>query len=67
MRKKILLIEDVQMIKDLLLKEKLPVEVASTGQEGIDLSAALESDSILPGLILPNMAGFKMCIKLEKN
>lgn len=70
MTRKVLIIEDsatdAAIVKDLLEREGMKVEVASSGKEGIEKAIALKPDLIVLDLILPDISGFDVCERLKK-
>ncbi|RKY41565.1 MAG: hypothetical protein DRP85_05845 [Candidatus Makaraimicrobium thalassicum] len=70
MAKKVLLIEDspldAAIAKEFLEKEGLEVDVAMTGEEGLEKSRRMKPDLILVDLALPGIDGFEVCARLKK-
>ncbi|MDD5556942.1 MAG: response regulator [bacterium] len=70
MARKVLIIEDsatdAAIVKDLLQKEGLKVEIAVSGKEGIEKAVASHPDLIVLDLILPDVSGFDVCARLKK-
>lgn len=69
--KKILLVEDEEIVIDLLVK-KLEVEgyevvVARDGLEGLEKLKKFSPDVILLDIIMPKMGGFEMMEEMNKN
>ena len=70
MHKKVLIIEDnatdAAIVKDLLEKEGMKVEVASSGKGGVEKAVSLKPDLIVLDLILPDISGFDVCAQLKE-
>ncbi|RKY41562.1 MAG: hypothetical protein DRP85_05830 [Candidatus Makaraimicrobium thalassicum] len=70
MAKKVLLIEDspidAAIVKELVEKEGIEVEVAMTGEEGLEKARRIKPDLILSDLVLPGIDGFEVCAQLKK-
>lgn len=71
MAKKILLIEDEEIMID-LLQRKLTVEgyevsVARDGKEGLEKMKEVKPDLILLDIIMPKMGGFEVMEEMQKN
>lgn len=69
--KKILIIEDEEILLD-LLKEKLTqegyqVDIAKDGQEGLEKAKRDKPDLILLDIIMPRMGGFEVMEELNKD
>ncbi len=71
MAKKILLVEDEELILDLLQKkltnEGYEVSVARDGQEGLKLIKEIKHDLILLDIIMPKMGGFEVMEEMQKD
>lgn len=71
MSEKILVINDEEPVRELIsyfLQQKgYEVIEASSGPEGIELSATNHPDLILLDIVMPGMDGFEACIKLKQN
>lgn len=66
----ILIIEDDEDILDLLVDVFSPlyrVETAKDGYEGIAKVKIIQPDIILSDIMMPNMSGREMCVKLKSN
>ena len=70
MAKKVLLIEDspldAAIAKELLEKEDLEVDVAMSGEEGLEKACRMRPDLILVDLALPGIDGFEVCARIKK-
>ncbi len=70
---KILVVDDEQSITDFvsynLVKEGYEVDVASNGDEAVDMAKANEYDLIILDVMLPNIDGYEVCrrIRAESN
>lgn len=71
MAKKILLVEDEEIISDLLQrkleKEGYEVLVASDGEEGLKSIRETEPDLILLDIIMPKIGGFEVMEEMNKD
>lgn len=71
MAKKILLIEDEEIMIDLLLKkliqEGFQVNVAKDGQRGLEMMKEDKPDLILLDVIMPKMGGFEVMEEINKD
>lgn len=71
MPKKILLIEDEQIIIELLQRklteEGYDVAIAKDGEEGIKAMEAEEPDLILLDIVMPKMGGLEVMEEMQKN
>ncbi len=71
MAKKILLIEDEQIIVDLLQRklteEGYNVALAKDGEEGIKAMKAEKPDLILLDIVMPKMGGLEVMEEMQKN
>jgi len=71
MAKKILIIEDEEIMIDLLQRklttEGYEVSVARDGQEGIRAMKEVKPDLILLDIIMPKMGGFEVMEEMNKN
>ena len=69
--KKILLIEDEQLILELLqkklLKEGYEVSVARNGLEGLERMRETEPDLVLLDIIMPKMGGLEVMEEMQKD
>ena len=69
--KKILIVDDDPMIRDLLTKilsaQKYETDVASSGFEAGAKVAKFEPDLIILDLIMPKMSGFEVCRQIKEN
>ena len=67
---KILLVEDddriAQALAEALHDRKYIVEIASDGQEGLDLAEAFKYDLIILDLMLPKLDGITVCRRLRQ-
>lgn len=59
--------ENIQVLLQILEKEKYRFAIATNGQEGFDAIEAEKPDLILLDIILPNMNGFEICKQLKEN
>ncbi len=72
MTKKILLVDDSEVVRDMskaqLEDAGYEVVVAKDGQEGLDLARKVAPDVILLDLMLPRLDGYKVCrlLKFDK-
>ena len=71
MAKKILLIEDEQLMIELLerrlIQEGYEVAVAKDGVEGLEKMKEVKPDLILLDIIMPRMGGFEVMEKMNEN
>lgn len=71
MAKKILLIEDEQLVVDLLQKklsdEGYDVSVARNGEDGVKKIREIMPDLVLLDIIMPKMGGFEVMEELNKD
>ncbi len=71
MMKKVLIIEDemdiAELERDYLEVNGFASDIASTGEEGLQLASANNYDLILLDLMLPGVNGFELCKELRKN
>ncbi len=71
MAKKILLIEDEEIMIDLLkrklITEGYEVSVARDGEEGLKTMKETKPDLILLDIIMPKMGGFEVMDKMQKD
>jgi len=71
MAKKILLIEDEQIIVDLLQRklteEGYDIALARNGEEGIKAMKAEKPDLILLDIVMPKMGGLEVMEEMQKN
>lgn len=71
MMKKVLIIEDEQNIaqleQDYLEVHGIESDIASTGEEGLNLATTNSYNLIILDLMLPGIDGFALCEKLRKN
>lgn len=70
MPKKILIIEDEEIILDLLQKklsqEGFEISVAKDGQEGLRLIKEVKPDLILLDIVMPKIGGFEVMEEMQK-
>ena len=70
MAKKILLIEDEEIMIDLLQKkltqEGYKISVAKNGEEGLKVMKEVKPDLILLDIIMPKMGGFEVMEEMNK-
>jgi len=70
MAKKILLVEDEEIMLDLLqkklTKEGYQVSVARDGEEGLKVMREIKPDLILLDIIMPKMGGFEVMEEMAK-
>jgi len=70
MAKKILLVEDEEIMIDLLqkklTKEGYETSVARDGQEGLEMMKEVKPDLILLDIIMPKMGGFEVMEEMAK-
>ena len=70
MSKKILIIEDEEIIRDLLQKklsqEGYEISVAKDGQEGLRLMKEVKPDLILLDIVMPKIGGFEVMEEMQK-
>jgi len=67
--KKILIVEDVEMNRDLLvqlLEEDYELVEATDGQEGLEMAAAERPDLILLDISLPEMDGYEVAGRIRE-
>jgi len=71
MAKKILIVEDEEIITDLLqrklTKEGYEISVARDGEEGLKTMKEVKPDLILLDIIMPKMGGFEVMEEMNKN
>lgn len=71
MAKKILIVEDEEIILDLLQKklttEGYQVSVARDGEEGLKVMREIKPDLILLDIIMPKMGGFEVMEAMQKD
>jgi len=71
MAKKILLVEDEEIVTDLLQrklqKEGYEIFVARDGEEGLKLMEEIKPNLILLDIIMPKMGGFEVMEGMNKN
>ena len=71
MAKKILIIEDEEIIIDLLqkklTKEGYEISVTRNGEEGLKVMKELKPDLILLDIIMPKMGGFEVMEEMNKD
>ena len=70
MAKRILIVEDEELILDLLqkklIKEGYQVSVARDGEEGLKVMREVNPDLILLDIIMPKMGGFEVMEEMNK-
>jgi len=70
MPKKVLIIEDsatdAAIVKELLEKEGIKVEVSVSGKEGVEKAVASKPDLIVLDILLPDISGFDVCARLKE-
>jgi len=71
MPKKILLVEDEELIIDLLTKklerEGYQVSIAKDGEEGLSMMKDEKPDLILLDIVMPKMGGFEVMEEMQKD
>jgi CheY-like chemotaxis protein len=71
MRKKVLIVEDEEIILDLLqkkiTKEGYKTAVARDGEEGLKVMKEFQPDLILLDIIMPKMDGFGVMTEMQKD
>jgi CheY-like chemotaxis protein len=71
MAKKILLIEDEEILLNLLQKKLTgagyEISIAKDGQEGLNLIKEIKPDLILLDIIMPKMGGFEVMEEMQKD
>ena len=71
MAKKILLVEDEEIMIDLLqkklTKEGYEISVAKDGEEGLKAMREVKPDLILLDIIMPKMGGFEVMTEMQKD
>jgi len=71
MAKKILLIEDeklmIELLEKKLIQEGYKISVAKDGKEGLDKMNETRPDLILLDIIMPQMGGFEVMEKMNKD
>lgn len=71
MAKKILIIEDERKISKLLkinfTSEGYEVDIAHTGEQGLDKIDSFKPDLIILDVMLPGMDGWEICKKIKSN
>jgi len=71
MAKKILLVEDEELMTDLLqrklAKEGYEILVAKDGQEGLKAMREVKPDLVLLDIIMPRMGGFEVMEEMNKD
>ncbi len=71
MIKKILIIEDEEIMADLLQKklteEGYKISVARDGEEGLKVMKEVKPDLILLDIVMPGMGGFEVMEEMQKN
>jgi len=70
MADKTLIIEDSAtdaiVTKELLEKEGLEVEVAMTGESGVERAIKMKPDFVVLDLVLPDISGFEVCARIRE-
>jgi len=71
MAKKIIIIEDEEIILNLLQKkltnEGFEVSIAREGREGLKVMKEVKPDLVLLDIVMPNMGGFEVMEEMEKD
>ncbi|MBZ9572446.1 response regulator [Patescibacteria group bacterium] len=71
MPKKILLIEDEEIMIDLLqkklTKEGYDISVAKNGEEGLEVMREVKPDLVLLDIVMPKMGGFEVMEEMSKD
>jgi len=71
MAKKVLVIEDskvdADIVRDLLEKEGVEVEVANDGETGVKKAEKMKPDLVILDLTLPDIDGYEVCERIRKN
>ena len=71
MLKKVLIIEDsptdAAIVKELLAKENIDVQIADKGNEGLEKARKIKPDLIILDLMLPDISGFEVCSQIRKD
>jgi len=71
MAKKVLVIEDskidADIVKDLLEKEGIEVDVATNGEGGVKKAKEMKPDLIVLDLMLPDIDGYEVCARIKKD
>jgi len=71
MAKKILLVEDEEIIIDLiqkkLIQENYEVFVARNGKEGLEKIRSIKPDLVLLDIVMPQMSGFEVLEEMGKD
>ena len=69
MKNKVLLIEDspsqAELLKEILEEQGIDLELALTGEQGIEKALSLEPDLVLLDLTLPGIDGYEVCRRLR--
>jgi len=66
----ILIVEDnieVQQLLEDLLQDNYNIYIANNGVEGLELAIKKQPDLVLSDIMMPEMMGTEMCIKLKRN
>jgi DNA-binding response OmpR family regulator len=68
---KILLVEDTpdlaENIADILSMEGFNVTIANNGKQGLDLAMTTTPDLIISDVVMPQMSGFELVLKLRSD
>jgi DNA-binding response OmpR family regulator len=70
MARKTLIVEDSAtdaiMTKELLEKEGMEVQIAMTGESGVERAIKMKPDFVVLDLVLPDISGFEVCARIRK-
>lgn len=69
-RKKVLVVEDNDELRDVLVQLLSPVfdvSVASDGAEGLEKANSINPDLVLSDVMMPNMSGTEMCDRIKSS
>lgn len=71
MPKKVLLVEDeeimINLLKKKLVQEGYEVSIAKNGEEGLSMMKEVKPDIILLDIIMPKMSGFEVMEEMRKD